>query len=79
MDADLTQIRYVKYIMLTYELASGLQTNFSKTNLFAVGEVPNMDALTDLMGCVSATFPTTYLGLPLGAKSRAGSKLDKVI
>lgn len=79
LDADITQIRYLKYLLLTYEMATGLRTNFAKTNIFPVGEVPNMEELTDIMGCTSGSFPSSYLGLPLGAKSRGRGIWDKVI
>lgn len=79
LDADIAQVRYLKYLLLTYAMASGLHTNFAKTSLFAVGDVPNMEALTEIMGCASASFPSSYLGLPLGASSRDVRKWDKIV
>uniref|UniRef100_A0A2N9GZ95 Reverse transcriptase zinc-binding domain-containing protein n=1 Tax=Fagus sylvatica TaxID=28930 RepID=A0A2N9GZ95_FAGSY len=33
-----------------------------------IGDVPNLEALVDVLGCKLSALPMTYLGLPLGAK-----------
>ena len=33
-----------------------------------VGDVPNLEALVDVLGCKLSILPMTYLGLPLEAK-----------
>lgn len=36
--------------------------------MYPVNNVPNIEELASVMGCSIGTFPTTYLGLPLGSK-----------
>lgn len=62
LDAKVEQLRYLKYILLCFDAASGLHTNFSKTSLFAVGDITNMDGLTEVMGCASGSFSCQLLG-----------------
>lgn len=79
LDADIRQVQYLKYTLLSFEMASGLSTNFQKSNLFAVGEVEDLDTLAAVMGCSFEGFPVIYLGLPLGDKTNTISKWDKVL
>lgn len=79
LDADINQIRYLKYNLLLFEYVSGLKTNFSKSNIFAVGDVINLDNLAEVFGCSVAAFLSTYLGLPLGEKSLSCSKWDRIV
>ncbi|KAF3651267.1 putative transcription repressor MYB6-like [Capsicum annuum] len=44
-----------------------------------VNEVENMDELAGIRGCGIVSFPTTYLGLPLGAKYKAAEVWNGVI
>lgn len=36
-----------------------------------MNEVPELDMLAELMYCTTGSFPTSYLGLPLGAKYKS--------
>ena len=47
---------------------SGLKVNLGKSELVAVGAVPNMDLLMAVLGYKQGSLPMKYLGLPLGAK-----------
>ncbi|XP_071739224.1 uncharacterized protein [Rutidosis leptorrhynchoides] len=55
-------------ILKCFELASGLKVNYNKSNLFGVN-VDHMEvaAMANLFGCKVGKFPSTYLGLPIGA------------
>lgn len=79
LDADLEQVRFLKYILLSFEFASGLCTNFSKCSLFAVGDVVNLDELDAVLGCSCEAFPSIYLGLPLGENNLSKRKWDRVV
>lgn len=50
---------------------SGLSINLGKSEIFNVGVVPNIDSLAWILGCKKGTLPTSYLGLPLGAKFKS--------
>ncbi|CAN0901853.1 Putative ribonuclease H protein At1g65750, partial [Linum grandiflorum] len=49
-------------------IRQGLKINFSKSRIFAVGNVQNINEMAHIFGCAVDTFPTSYLGLPLGCK-----------
>lgn len=62
---DMVNIIHVLHV---FYMASGLKININKSNLFGVGvsseEVVNMAATS---GCLSGSFPLSYLGLPIGS------------
>lgn len=70
LNADVESIKNLMSIILILEAVTGLQVNLHKSSLNPVGRVPNLEELTALFGCITATLPITYLGLPLGAKPR---------
>lgn len=43
----------------------------SKSIIYPVNVVPNLEELAEIMFCNIGSFPTTYLGLPLGASHKA--------
>ncbi|GKC45535.1 putative RNA-directed DNA polymerase, eukaryota, reverse transcriptase zinc-binding domain protein [Tanacetum coccineum] len=55
-------------VLHVFYMASGLKVNINKSNLFRVGvsldEVANMATNS---GCLSGSFPLTYLGFPIGS------------
>ncbi|XP_059639641.1 uncharacterized protein LOC132282014 [Cornus florida] len=56
-----------------------LEVNVGKSVLVPVGEVPEIEAFTDILGCRTGLFPISYLGLPLGAPSRCVGFWDPVV
>jgi len=54
-----------------FEAVSGLHVNWHKSNLVPVSKVDNIQECAGILGCVVGSLPTTYLGLTLGAKSKA--------
>ncbi|XP_026378866.1 uncharacterized protein LOC113273346 [Papaver somniferum] len=79
LDDNVDQVRNLKYILLWYQCISGLKTNFSKCNLFGVGNVQDIEGMAEIMGCSCDCFPTQYLGMPLGDKSNTASKWDRIV
>jgi hypothetical protein len=73
------QIQYVRLILLCFEAVSGLRVNLGKSKLIAIGEVDNIGALANILGCSVAALPMKYLGLPLGATYKATSMWNGVI
>lgn len=65
--------------LLLFEAISGLHINMLKSMTYPVNEVPNLEELANLMGCSIGSLPTTYLGLPLGAKYKATEIWNGVI
>ncbi|KAL6326865.1 hypothetical protein AAG906_012140 [Vitis piasezkii] len=69
-------IRGFKWVVYCFELVSGLKINMQKSEVIPVGDVEDMDRAAAVFGCKVGKFPTTYLGLPLGARHNLGSVWD---
>ncbi|WMV19114.1 hypothetical protein MTR67_012499 [Solanum verrucosum] len=65
-EAEKSQVQYLNLTLMLFEAMSGLHINMSKSIIYLVNEVPNLENLADIMCCSIGSFPTTYLGLPLG-------------
>ena len=68
LDATEAQVANLRFILVCFELVSGLHANLAKSKLLSVGVVSNLDLLAMVLGCGLEFLPTSYLGLPLGAK-----------
>ena len=69
---------YLSWILVWFEAFSGLKINLEKSSIFPVGRVENLEELAKELGCISGSLPTTYLGLPLGAKHNSTTVWDGV-
>ena len=47
-----------------------LRINLSKSEIISIGLVENVAELAMELGCGIGSFPSSYLGLPLGAPTR---------
>ena len=54
-----------------FEALSGLKINLNKSEIIPIGTVDNVEELASELGCKVGSFPTSYLGLTLGAKHKA--------
>lgn len=45
------QICILRCVISFFELVSGLKVNLSKSRLFAVGQILNIDIMTEIFGC----------------------------
>ena len=45
---------------------TGLEVNVLKTELVPIGEVNNVHALAEILGCRIGSLPMTYFSMPLG-------------
>nr|XP_016434745.1 PREDICTED: uncharacterized protein LOC107761094 [Nicotiana tabacum] len=79
--AESRQMFYLNITLLIFEALSGLHINMLKSVIYSVNEVTNLAELAEILCCNTGSFPTTYLGLPLGAKFKAtfswGSVIEK--
>ncbi|KAJ9681592.1 hypothetical protein PVL29_017816 [Vitis rotundifolia] len=66
------------WILAWFEAASGLRINLAKSELIPIAEVEDIEDMVVELGCRVGTFPTKYLGLPLGAHHKALSMWDGV-
>jgi len=78
-DAEEDHLKILRLILVIFEAMSGLHVNWRKSFLYPVNEVPNMEILKSILGGEVGVLPTTYLGMPLGAKSNSMEIWDGVI
>ena len=55
-----------------------MRINLNKSSILLVGDVENPNLLALELGCKVGSLPTTYLGLPLGAKHKSTKVWDAV-
>ena len=65
--ADPLQIWHLRAVFIWFQAISRLKINLSKTELVAVGQVPNVNELAAVLSCKVIALPLSYLGLALGA------------
>nr|XP_009610448.1 uncharacterized protein LOC104104150 [Nicotiana tomentosiformis]XP_016449348.1 PREDICTED: uncharacterized protein LOC107774363 [Nicotiana tabacum] len=70
-DTERSQVINLNLILLIFEVLSGLHINMLKSIIYPVNEVQNLEDLAEILSCKTGSFPTTYLGLPLGAKFKS--------
>ncbi|CAN1848748.1 LINE-1 reverse transcriptase homolog, partial [Linum perenne] len=78
-EADEQQVKVLLATLVCFETVSGLRVNYHKSCMFPVGEVANALRFADLFGCGIGSFPSTYLGLPLGAYAKSKALWDPVV
>lgn len=78
-DAELWQVRALKFLLICFEAVSGLRINAGKCELIPIRGEGIGEELVGIMGCRIGSFPNTYLGLPLGAKYKSRSIWDPVL
>jgi hypothetical protein len=81
-DADSDQLSNLRHVFSWFEVCSSLKINLSKFEIVAVGDVPNIEDIREILGCKLALLLMKYLGLPLGANFKEkpiwNSVLEKV-
>ena len=68
-EASHTHMIYLSWLLMWFETISSLKINLSKCEVIPFKGVENLEDLASVLGCKVGNFPTTYLGLPLGAPS----------
>lgn len=79
LKADLEYLKNLRCILLIVEVATRLTVKWSKLTISPVGVVVGIEAMADVFGCEVVSLPSSYLGLPLGAKSASSSIWNPVI
>ena len=74
---DLEQLK-LSWILMWFEAMSGLKINLAKSEIIPIGPVNNLVELASELGCNIGSFPTSYLGLPLGTKHKAMGVWDSI-
>ena len=69
--ASKDQLKYLSWLLMWFEALSGLRINLNKSEIIPVGSVENVQDLASELGCGIGSLPSSYLGLPLGAKHKS--------
>jgi hypothetical protein len=77
--ASLDQVQAIDDLLICFELVSGLKVNLAKSTLVPVGEVSNVEALAEVLGCEVGSLPIKYLGLPLGSRFKDKVSWNRVV
>ncbi|WMV40276.1 hypothetical protein MTR67_033661 [Solanum verrucosum] len=77
--ADSQQVYNLNTTLMVFESISGLHINMIKSIIYPVNKVQNLEKFADILSCNIGSFPTTYLGLPLGAKFKSPEIWNGVI
>lgn len=78
-EAEAHQLGYLRLVLLFFQAAPGLRINIAKSEILPVGNVGDIEHLASFFGCKVASFPTTYLGLPLGASLKNLASWNPVV
>ena len=73
------QIVNLRGILIWFEAVSGLRVNLFKSSILPVGQVDNLQPLVGVLGCSIDSLPSSYLGLPLGARFKDKSIWNPVV
>ncbi|XP_049368433.1 uncharacterized protein LOC125833335 [Solanum verrucosum] len=69
--SEKSQVQYLNLTLMLVEAMSGLHINMSKSIIYPVNEVPDLENMADIRCCSIRSFSTAYLGLPLGASYKS--------
>ena len=58
---------------------TGLKVNIAKSEMVPIGEVNNVHALVEILGCKVGLLPMAYLGMPLGASHKSPSIWNPIL
>ena len=79
-EATLQNIKAIKAILRSFELASGLKINFAKSCFMAFGKSDQWTKeAADHLNCSIMTLPFIYLGIPIRANPRHNELWDPVV
>lgn len=69
---------YLSWLSMWFEALLGLKINFKKSELILMVMVPNIELLVDVLSCKVGALPSSYLGMPLGARYKSEAVWDGV-
>ena len=62
-----------------FQAVTGLKVNVLKSETVLIGEVNNVHALVEILGCRIETLPMSYLGMPLGASHKSSTIWNPIL
>ena len=77
-EASYAQMTYLSWLLMWFEIISGLKINLTKSELIPIGKVEDLEKLALELGYKVGVFLITCLGLPLGAPHNLLVAYDRV-
>ena len=78
-DANVEQILHIQLLLLCFQAMTGLKVNVQKSEIVPIGEIDDVHALAEILGCRVGTLPISYLGMPLGASHNSPSIWNPIL
>ena len=78
-DAEVEQVLHVQLKLLGFQVVIGLKVNVTKSEIVPIGEVNNVHAFVEILGCRVGALPMTYLGMPLGVSHKSPSIWNPIL
>ena len=73
------QIVHIRLLLLSFQAVTGLKVNVHKSEMVPIGEVDDVHALAEILGCKVGELPMSYLGMPLGASHNSPSIWNPIL
>ena len=78
-DVDVEQILHIRLLLLSFQAVTSWKVNVHKSEMVPIGEVVDVHALAEILGCKVGTLPMSYLGMPLGASHNSPSIWNPIL
>ena len=78
-DADVEQILHIRLLLLSFQAITGMKVNVHKSEMVPIGEVDDVHALAEILGCRVEELLMSYLGMPLGASHNSPSIWNSIL
>ena len=79
-EASMANVKTVKVTLRSFELVSGLRTNFAKSKFGVVGQSEEWCLhVANYLNCALLQFPFCYLGIPIGVNPKRKVVWDPII
>ena len=63
----------IRLALTCFQAFTGLKVNVGKSEIVPIGEVSNIQTLTNILQCRVGSLPMIYLGMPLGTLYKTAS------
>jgi hypothetical protein len=80
IEKDDTSITNLKFLLICFELLSGLKINYHKSEAIVMGvSTQEQTRVANLLNCKEGSFPFKYLGFPISDKKLTIAELESVV
>ena len=62
-NVDVEKILHIRVLLLSFQAVTGLKVNVHKSEMVPVGEIVDVHALAEILGCKVGELPMSYLSI----------------